>query len=37
MEHFKVDIRSEINGQSSETFDLRPGDIIYIPEKFSMF
>lgn len=37
MEHYKVDIRSEINGQSSETFDLRPGDIIYIPEKFSMF
>jgi polysaccharide export outer membrane protein len=37
MEHFKVDIRSEINGQSSETFDLHPGDIIYIPEKFSMF
>jgi polysaccharide biosynthesis/export protein len=36
-EHYKVDIKSEINGQSNETFDLRPGDILYVPERFSMF
>lgn len=36
-EHFKVNIKSEINGQSNETFDLRPGDILYVPERFSMF
>jgi polysaccharide export outer membrane protein len=36
-DHYKVDIRSEINGTSSETFDLRPGDILYVPEKFSLF
>ena len=36
-DHYKVDIRSEINGTSSKTFDLRPGDILYVPERFSMF
>lgn len=36
-DHYKVDIKSEINGTTSETFDLRPGDILYVPERFSMF
>lgn len=37
MEHFKVDLKSVISGQSNETFYLQPNDILFIPEKFSWF
>ena len=36
-EHFKVDVQKMITGQSDETFNLRPNDILFVREKFSWF
>ena len=36
-EHFKVDVQSMLSGKSTESFDLRPNDILFVPEKFSWF
>ena len=36
-EHFKVDVQSMMSGQSNDTFDLRPNDILFVREKFSWF
>jgi len=37
MVHYKLDLQRVLRGQSNETFNLRPGDILYIPERFSWF
>ena len=37
MEHFKINVQGVLKGQSTEAFDLRPNDIVYVPEKFSWF
>ena len=37
IEHFKVDVQSMISGKSTDSFDLRPNDILFVPEKFSWF
>ena len=37
MEHFKVDLNSVLKGKGSDTFDMRSGDIVFVPEKFSWF
>lgn len=37
LEHFKVNLQDVINGKSSETFHLRPNDILFVREKFSWF
>lgn len=37
LEHFKVNLQDVINGKSSQTFHLRPNDIIFVREKFSWF
>jgi len=36
-EHFKVDLKSVIQGKAGDTFDLQSSDILYVPEKFSWF
>jgi|SRR5882724_13599725 len=36
-EAFKVDVQSMMNGKSDETFDLRPNDVVFVPEKFSWY
>ncbi len=37
LEHFKVNLQDVISGKSSETFHLRPNDIVFVREKFSWF
>lgn len=37
MEHYKVDLDAVLKGRSNKNFSLHPGDIIYVPEKFSWF
>ena len=37
LQHFQVDLKKVLNGQSGDTFNLRPNDILYIPEKFAWF
>ncbi|MFO1487517.1 MAG: polysaccharide biosynthesis/export family protein [Verrucomicrobiota bacterium] len=36
-EHYKVDVQSMITGRSDTVFNLRPNDILFIPEKFSWY
>lgn len=36
-EHYKVNVQGMISGQSNETFNLRPNDILFVREKFSWF
>lgn len=36
-DHYKVNVQSMMTGQSSEVFNLRPNDILFVPEKFSWF
>ena len=37
MEHFKVNLKDALSGKSTETFHLRPNDILFVREKFSWF
>jgi polysaccharide export outer membrane protein len=37
MEHYKIDLKKVLKGESTEPFYLSPGDILYVPEKFSWF
>lgn len=37
IEHFKVDLQRVLKGESSQSYYLRPGDILYVPEKFTWF
>ena len=37
LEHYQVNLKDVISGQSNESFNLRPNDIMFIPEKFSWF
>jgi polysaccharide biosynthesis/export protein len=37
IEHYKVDLKCVIKGTCGDSFDLRPSDIMYVPERFSMF
>jgi polysaccharide biosynthesis/export protein len=36
-EHFTLNLKEVLRGNKSEQFNLKPGDILYVPEKFSMF
>jgi ribosomal protein L16 Arg81 hydroxylase len=36
-EHFTLNLKEVLRGNKSEQFNLKPGDILYVPEKFTMF
>jgi polysaccharide export outer membrane protein len=35
--HFTVDLKAVLQGKETKPFYLKPGDIIYVPERFSAF
>lgn len=35
--HYVVNVRQVLRGQGSELFQLKPSDIVYVPERFSIF
>ena len=37
MLHFEVDLKSVLQGKETKPFYLKPGDIIFVPERFSAF
>lgn len=37
IEHFKLNLANVLQGDETETFYLRPQDILYVPEKFNWF
>jgi polysaccharide export outer membrane protein len=37
MTHFDVDLKSVLKGKDTKPFYLKPGDIIFVPERFSPF
>jgi len=36
-QHFKLNLKGVLQGEQSEQFNLKPSDIIYVPERFSWF
>jgi polysaccharide export outer membrane protein len=34
-EHFQINLRNVLDGKASDNFNLKPSDIIYVPEKFT--
>ena len=36
-EHFTLNLKRVLNAQDSDQFNLKPGDIVYVPERFSWF
>src|SRR6266404_2356427 len=36
-DHFKLNLKGVLQGEQSEQFNLKPSDIIYVPERFSWF
>jgi polysaccharide export outer membrane protein len=36
-EHFQVNLRNVLDGKNTDTFDLKPSDIVYVPERFAWF
>jgi polysaccharide export outer membrane protein len=36
-EHYKLNLKRELQGQQNEPFNLKPSDIIYVPERFNWF
>jgi protein involved in polysaccharide export with SLBB domain len=37
MKNYKLNLKAVLQGKQSEPFYLKPADIIYVPERFSMF
>lgn len=37
MQHFIVDLKAVLEGKETKPFYLKPGDIVYVPERFSGF
>ena len=37
MKNYKLNLKAVLEGRQSESFELKPDDIIYVPERFSMF
>jgi polysaccharide export outer membrane protein len=37
MQHFTVDLKAVLQGKETKPFYLKPGDIVYVPERFSAF
>ncbi len=36
-DHYVLNLKRVLRGQESEQFNLKPSDILYVPEKFSLF
>ena len=36
-DHYTLNLKRVLNGQQSQQFSIKPYDIIYVPEKFSLF
>jgi len=36
-EHYKLDLKGVLQGEQNDPFNLKPADIIYVPERFSWF
>jgi polysaccharide export outer membrane protein len=36
-EHFTLDMKGVLKGEQNESFNLKPSDIIYVPERFNWF
>ena len=36
-EHFTLNLKRVLNGVDTEQFNMKPGDIIYVPERFNWF
>ena len=36
-QHFTLNFKPVLKGESSDQFHLRPGDIVYVPERFTLF
>jgi hypothetical protein len=37
MKNYHLNLRDELKGKQSEPFFLKPYDIVYVPQRFSMF
>jgi polysaccharide export outer membrane protein len=37
MQHYQIDLKSILTGSGTNSFYLQPGDIIYVPERFTPF
>jgi polysaccharide export outer membrane protein len=37
VDHYKLNLKGVLQGEDSEVFNLKPYDIIYVPERFSWF
>ena len=37
MKHYVLNLKAVLDGLDNEPFYLKPGDIIYVPERFNMF
>jgi polysaccharide biosynthesis/export protein len=37
MKNYKLNLKAVLNGQQSDPFYLKPGDIVFVPERFNMF
>lgn len=35
--HFTLNLKKALQGEETEPFDLKPGDILYVPERFSWY
>ena len=36
-DHYTLNLKKVLQGEESEQFHLKPADIIYVPEKFTLF
>jgi len=37
MKNYKLNLKAVLQGKQNEPFYLKPADIVYVPERFSMF
>lgn len=37
VDHFKLNLKKALQGKETEPFNLKPGDIVYVPERFAWF
>jgi len=37
MKNYKLNLKAVLQGKTGATFELKPDDIVYVPERFSMF
>jgi polysaccharide biosynthesis/export protein len=37
LKHYKLNLKAVLEGQETDTFELKPDDILYVPERFAVF